>query len=75
MPFGLQGAPATFLRMMDSLLRGLGDTTAAYLDDIVIHSETWEEHLQHIQAVLHHQAQKVPIWHEQLHVPGTCRWE
>ena len=52
MPFGLQGAPATFQRMMDSLLRGLGDTTAAYLDDIVIHSETWEEHLQHIQAVL-----------------------
>ena len=54
MPFGLQGAPATFQRMMDSLLRGLEGHTAAYLDDIVIHSPTWDEHLQHIQNVFQH---------------------
>ena len=52
MPFGLQGAPATFQRMMDSLLRGLETHTAAYLDDVVIYSRTWGEHLQHIQTVL-----------------------
>ena len=51
MPFGLQGAPATFQRMMDSLLRGLEGHTAAYLDDIVIHSPTWDEHMQHITNV------------------------
>ena len=52
MPFGLQGAPATFQRMMDSLLRGLDSYAAAYLDDVIIHSGSWEEHLQHIDAVL-----------------------
>ena len=51
MPFGLQGAPATFQRMMDRLLNGLGDYANAYLDDLVIYSETWEEHLQHLYAV------------------------
>ena len=34
MPFGLQGAPATFQRMMDELLRGTEGYSAAYLDDI-----------------------------------------
>ena len=52
MPFGLQGAPASFQQMMDSLLRGLETHSAAYLDDVVIHSRTWGEHLQHIQTVL-----------------------
>ena len=53
MPFGLCGAPATFQRMMDRLIEGLEDFTAAYLDDLVIHSDNWAEHLQHIQCVLH----------------------
>ena len=51
MPFGLQGAPATFQRLMDRVLQGLGEYSAAYLDDVV-YSETWEEHLQHTSAVL-----------------------
>ena len=52
MPFGLNGAPATFQRMMDTVMRGLQDFTAVYLDDIVIYSETWEMHLQHIRQTL-----------------------
>ena len=48
MPFGLQGAPATFQRLMDRLVQGMEDHAAAYLDDLVIFSTTWEEHLQHI---------------------------
>ena len=39
MPFGLQGAPATFQRMMDIVLNDFGDYAAAYLDDVVIHSK------------------------------------
>lgn len=52
MPFGLHGAPATFQRMMDELLRDLSSFAAAYLDDVVIHSATWPGHLQHIHAVM-----------------------
>ena len=51
MPFGLKGAPATFQRMMDRVLHGMGKFAAAYLDDIVIHSSSWEEHLAHLRAV------------------------
>ncbi|KAG1936368.1 gag-pol fusion protein [Pimephales promelas] len=52
MPFGLQGAPATFQRLMDQILQGTREFAAAYLDDVVIFSETWEEHCQHLQQVL-----------------------
>ncbi len=49
--FGLHGAPASFQRLMDQVLIGL-TFTAAYLDDIVIYSETWEKHMEHIREVL-----------------------
>jgi len=52
MPFGLSGAPATFQRLMDQVIRGLEDFSAAYIDDLVIFSSSWEEHLDHIRAVL-----------------------
>lgn len=57
MPFGLKGAPATFQRLMDGGIQGL-DFAAAYLDDLIIFSESWEDHLTHIQLVLErlHQA-------------------
>ena len=52
MPFGLNGAPATFQRMMDRVVRGLESFTADYIDDIAIFSDTWENHLCHIREVL-----------------------
>ena len=54
MPFGLNGAPATFQRLMDRVLQGHENYmyAATYLDGLVIHSETWEDHLDHISAVL-----------------------
>lgn len=52
LPFGLHGAPATFQRMMDQILCGTDDYAAAYLDDIVIFSQSWDEHLQHLKEVL-----------------------
>ena len=51
MPFGLQGAPATFQRLMDCVIRGL-EFAAAYLDDLIVFSESWEDHLIHIRSVL-----------------------
>lgn len=52
LPFGLHGAPATFQRMMDQILQGTEMFAAAYLDDIIIFSQSWEEHLRHLQEVL-----------------------
>lgn len=53
MPFGLCNAPATFERMMDSVLRGLKwKTCFCYLDDIVVFSSTFAEHLQRLDEVL-----------------------
>ena len=51
MPFGLKGAPATFQRLIDRVIRGLGDRTAGYFDDLIIFSKTWEENLEHLQEV------------------------
>ena len=52
MPFGLCGAPATFQRLMDEVLRGAGDYADAYLDDIIIFSDTWSDHMDHLRDVL-----------------------
>ena len=52
MPFGLSGAPASFQRLMDHLIRGCQEFAAAYLDDLIIFSATWEEHLQHLGEIL-----------------------
>jgi hypothetical protein len=50
MPFGLKNALANFMRMMDDILRPITNTfVVVCLDDIVIYSKTWDEHLQHIQ--------------------------
>ena len=40
MPFGLQGAPATFQQLMDRLVEHCREFTGAYLDDLVVFSET-----------------------------------
>lgn len=51
MPFGLHNAPATFQRMMDEVLKECQDFAKAYIDDVVIFSNTWEEHLHHLDRV------------------------
>ena len=52
MPFGLCNAPATFSRVMDTVLRDLkGNQVLVYLDDIIVYSETWEQHLTKLRNV------------------------
>ncbi|GFT32397.1 transposon Ty3-I Gag-Pol polyprotein [Trichonephila clavipes] len=53
MPFGLCNAPATFERMMDNLLRHFKWTMClCHLDDIIVFSETFEDHLIRLRLVL-----------------------
>ena len=52
LPMGLKNSAASFQRLMESVLRGLNwKTCLIYLDDIVIFSPTFEDHLQHISQV------------------------
>ena len=53
MPFGLTGAPSSFRRLMDKLLRGLPFATH-YIDDILIHSTSEEEHREYLHIVFEH---------------------
>ncbi|GBN26385.1 Retrovirus-related Pol polyprotein from transposon 297 [Araneus ventricosus] len=49
MPFGLRNAPATFERLMETVLRGLtSEACLVYLDDIIIVGRTFQEHLNNI---------------------------
>ena len=50
-PFGLVNAPSMFMMLMNEVLEGMEDFTQAYLDDIIVFSETEEEHIKHIEAV------------------------
>ncbi len=53
MPFGMKNAGATFQRMMDMVLRGLSwKCCMVFVDDVVVYSRSWEEHLRDVDLVL-----------------------
>ncbi|CAJ0596627.1 unnamed protein product [Cylicocyclus nassatus] len=52
MPMGLKGAPATFQRIMDEFKKHLRARVFIYIDDLIITSETPDEHLNDIDEVL-----------------------
>ena len=55
MPYGLCNAPATFQRLMQNCLGELNLTYAlVYLDDMIVYSNTEEDHLRWLQAVFKH---------------------
>ena len=54
MPFGLTNAPENFQYYMNHIFHGnLRKFVLVFFDDILIYNRTWEEHLQHIETILH----------------------
>ncbi|MBW0476456.1 hypothetical protein O181_016171 [Austropuccinia psidii MF-1] len=53
-PFGIKNAPAHFQRIMDKEFQEeiLEGWVVVYIHEIIIYSETWEDHVQYIDRVL-----------------------
>ena len=53
MPFGLNGASSTFQRTMELVLKGLNwITLIVYIDDVIVFSSDFLEHIQRLKEVL-----------------------
>ena len=54
MPFGLCNAPGTSQRLMESILRGLNwKTCLIYLDDVIVFSTSFDQHLNDLAEVFY----------------------
>ena len=51
MPFGLHSAPGTFQAAMSQILAGLEHMALVYVDDVIIFSDTFEQHLLDVEEV------------------------
>ena len=52
MPFGLSGAPSTFQHLMMRVLRSIAwKYVLCYVDDVIIFSSTFKEHINHLEEV------------------------
>jgi len=51
MPFGLKNAPSTFQRFVDRVLHGLSNFALVYIDDVIVFSQSLEEHYEHLRTV------------------------
>ena len=69
MPFGLGNSPATFQRLMHQVLVNMMDFARAYIDDVMVYSESWEEHLRHLQTGLE-RFREVGLTAK----PSKCEW-
>ena len=52
MPFGLKNAPAVFQALMEKVLASCKGFARVYIDDVLVYSDSWEEHMNHITKVL-----------------------
>ncbi len=80
MPFGLCNGPATFQRLMQQCLNGpLTESTLVYLDDVIVFSQDFRTHLEHLGAVFkaleRYTTREVPVILQTGEVSETlCQW-
>ena len=48
MPFGMNNSPASFQRLVNTVIAGL-DQMDGYVDDVILHHLGWNEHLHKMQ--------------------------
>ena len=51
MPYGLCNGPATFQQLMQQILAGTSSLCNVYVDDILIFSNSVNEHIEHLKQV------------------------
>ena len=82
MPYEVTGGPATFQGIMNEILSPfLRKFVVVFIDDVLIYSRTWEEHLSHIsqvfQALQQHQfyvkLTKCSFAKQKTPLSGLCR--
>lgn len=70
LPFGLMNAPATFQALMATVFRGLTfQNVMVYIDDIVVYSQTWNDHMKHLKQIF----DRLKEANLKLH-PGKCKF-
>ncbi|RVW38647.1 RNA-directed DNA polymerase-like [Vitis vinifera] len=73
MPFRLTNAPATFCNLMNDVLFDFLDSfVVVYLDDIVIYSQTLQDHLVHLEKALGVQGTNMHGWIQGGSNPGLA---
>ncbi|GFY62185.1 retrovirus-related Pol polyprotein from transposon 297 [Trichonephila inaurata madagascariensis] len=69
LPFGLKNAPYDFSRLMASILKDCEEYAVPYLDDVAIFSQTWEDHLKHLDDIF------LRLSYAKLHIkPSKCQF-
>lgn len=59
MPFGLVNSPSVFQAFINDVFRDMNRWVIVYINDILIYSDSYEDHVKHVCSVLQH-----PINHQ-----------
>lgn len=51
MPFGLRNAAATYQRTITKAIEDFSSFSCAYIDDLAVFSDNWEEHIKHLRLI------------------------
>ena len=68
-PFGVKNAAAVFQEVMQALLSEHKTFSTPYMDDVIIFSNSWDDHIDHIKTVLD-TIRKAGLMAN----PTKCRW-